>query len=266
MATLKLQRTAKGVIDSIAEDSEWLTDRQWKLAAKLAAVVRLPGSGSHNKQKPATGFLTCDEFAARGIRGLRKGDTVRLYVQRWLDANDGEYPELGKTVVLPDDEWPPTRTGTDGYESDEGLRRTIDRIVDKHGAATIASAIVDNRELVGQVGQEQLNRAITPEQRRDLVDKGRRSSEQLEQEVRGSHAALADHTHHEVELELMSVESGMRRAVAKKEQYPYFSEAQRARTEEALQRIGMLMAILRKDAGGMSDEDRAFLDGLGITT
>lgn len=113
-----------------------LTTKGWERAAIVAAFVRL---GKRNSE--GHDWMTTSEFRNLGISGLRTTDTVALYVQRWLDANEGVYPEPGQEVVLPDDTWPPTRTGTDGANSEEGLVRTIERAVVKHGEDVVAEAV-----------------------------------------------------------------------------------------------------------------------------
>ena len=51
--------------------------------------------------------ISAQAFADLGIVGLRSHSTVRLYAMRWLDAHDGEHPEPGEAVELPEAEWPP---------------------------------------------------------------------------------------------------------------------------------------------------------------
>lgn len=140
MTKIQVPRTPKGVMKELGEVGELLTATEWKRAALLASVVRLPGRGARREERTTT-FFTANSFADLGITGLRSDKTVHLYVQRWLDANDGVYPELGSRVELPDLDWPPTRTGTDGYGSGAGAARMIERIVEKHGPEVIAAAV-----------------------------------------------------------------------------------------------------------------------------
>jgi len=74
-------------------------------------------------------------FAALGIVGLRDVTTVMRYVEAW---GDRPRPEPGQRVELPTDPWPPTRTGTDGYSSEQGAYDTLDRMIAKHGPQIIA--------------------------------------------------------------------------------------------------------------------------------
>lgn len=146
MGTIKIPRTRGEVTEELGQIGELLTATEWRRAALLAAVVRMPGSGSNRGSRQVNadiGVYTPEQFAALGLNGLRSHSTVRLYVQRWLDAHDGQYPDLGETVTVPDDEWPPTRTGTNGHNSDRGMRSTIREMVDKHGGDAVANALAD---------------------------------------------------------------------------------------------------------------------------
>jgi len=111
-----------------------LTAKEWQRAAIVAAFIK-PGI------RKATGrFLTTTQFRNLGITGLRTTDTVALYAQRWLDAHDGIHPEPGAQVALPDIEWPKTRTGTDGYDSEQGAIDTLTKIAEKHPDALTKAA------------------------------------------------------------------------------------------------------------------------------
>jgi len=80
-----------------------LTAKGWERAAIVAAFVRL---GEHGvSPAKATSSLSTHEFAALGIAGLKSKDTVRTYVQRWLDANNGKHPKPGSKVKLPASPW-----------------------------------------------------------------------------------------------------------------------------------------------------------------
>lgn len=116
--------------------------KEWRRAAIVACFVRLDNkAGRPSNRSEVTDFLTPAQFAELGINGLRSKTTVQMYVQRWVDAKFGEYPQPGAEVVLPDEPWPPSRGGTDGYESDEGAQRTVERIIEKHGTAPVVDAL-----------------------------------------------------------------------------------------------------------------------------
>lgn len=143
MTSIRVPSTiAKGVA-KLNDLGTLATATEWERAAIVAAFVRLAPSpgGDQRPSNVSSDNETPTEFAARGIHGLRSHNTVRLYVQRWLDANGGTYPKPGSTVLLPGDEWPPTRGGTDGYASDDGASVTIDRIIAKHGPGVVAQAV-----------------------------------------------------------------------------------------------------------------------------
>lgn len=264
MTTFTVPSTRDEILSEIGLTSELHKATGWRLAALLSSVVRLPGTGTRRGERRKSTPFTAKEFAALGYRGLRSDKTVSVYVQRWLDANDGMYLSPGDEYVVPSLDWPPTRTGTDGYESVGGAAATVERLIEKHGADTVADIVTSNPKVNTAISRSRLDKVSTPKGRKDLVDRSRKSEEALEEAVRASHAGLADHTHHEVELELMSVESGLRRAVAKMEQYPYVSDPQRERLAEAFERVELFLGILRKGAEGMTDADRDFLATAGI--
>lgn len=128
MTTIRTPLSNEEGITRLEVIDELVTSKGWERAAILATIVRLPGQGSRTDlaTSPNAGkFLTAEQFADLGISGLRKADTVRKYVQRWLDAN-GEYPEYGAKVDLPVKRWPPVDP------SDGGSRATpsnIERMV-----------------------------------------------------------------------------------------------------------------------------------------
>jgi hypothetical protein len=111
-----------------------LTAKEWQKAAIVAAFVK-PGI-----RRAQGHFMTTSQFRDLGISGLRTTDTVSLYAQRWLDAHEGVHPEPGAQVMLPEDPWPVTRTGTDGYDSEEGAVETIKKLTRKHPTAITKAA------------------------------------------------------------------------------------------------------------------------------
>jgi len=265
MTTIKIPKSIEEVMTELGELGELLTAGGWKRAALLATVVRLPGSGGRKDRaaKRDTAFCSCDEFASLDIKGLRSANTVRLYVQRWLDANDGQYPTLGDRVTQPADDWPPEERSL-GSRVSVDPARAVEQIVEKHGPEAVASAVVDNEKVNAAVSRKRLDKVSTPKGRKELVDNSRRSAEALEEAVRGSHAALADHTPHEVELPMMAAESELGRAVVKQEQYPYVSESQEERIMASCDRIESYIGILRKGVARMTEDDRKFLAAAGI--
>lgn len=121
---------------------ELITAKKWERAAIVATFVRLAEREGRPSSGTATsGSLTPAEFAAFGINGLRSRMSVTKYVQAWLDTHDGTYPKAGRRVVLPAEEFPPMRTGTDGFATDSGAERTIDRLIEQHGPEVIAAAV-----------------------------------------------------------------------------------------------------------------------------
>lgn len=266
MTRYRIPRTVKGVLKEVGQLSAVLTETGWKRAAALAAVVRLdPGGGGRNARKPAGngGFMSATEFSELGFPGLRSKGTVTLYVQRWLDVY-GEYPQLDELIVLPAEDWPPVDPADSGSRVSSDPVKAIEQIVQKHGVGPVAEAVVDDQRLDSAISRTRLDRVSTPRQRRELIDRGRARDERLDATIGASHAALADHVDHEVELELDVVETYLRRAVSKSEAFPYRSESQRERIEQSCDRIEQYAAILRRGEGSMTDADRRFLEAMGV--
>jgi len=149
-----------GVIDNV------VLTKEWERALIVATFVRLDQDSGVRKdslRRAAGGApetYSSRSFAALGIPGLCKSHTVAEYTRRWLDANDGQYPARGRKVELPDEEWKPTRTGTDGYDSLPGALTTIEKIVDKHGADTVADMIAATPQVAEQVYRNVVDRKV----------------------------------------------------------------------------------------------------------
>jgi hypothetical protein len=132
VTTVELPATVDQAVADLGGLGALLRAKEWHRAAIVAAFVRL--DHGHGKRAETGTFHSATSFAALGITGLRKVHTVAEYVQRWL-AEAGDYPEPGATVVLPEADWPPTRTGTDGHSSGDGVAATVARIVEREGGA-----------------------------------------------------------------------------------------------------------------------------------
>jgi hypothetical protein len=99
-----------------------LTTKGWERAAILATIVRLPGSGGHpDRANRRTEVCSAEQLAEHNIPGL-SANTIRTYVQRWLDANGGKYPKADADIKLPATSWPPVDP------SDGGSRTTARNI------------------------------------------------------------------------------------------------------------------------------------------
>lgn len=146
-----------------------LTAKEWQKAAIVAAFVRTThAAGRPRKTAAGRGFRNLEQFAALNVVGLRRPETVRIYLDRWLEAHDGIYPEPGAQVTLPDAAWESTRTGTDGYASEQGAIDTIERITKKHPKAltkateqsdAVAEAAADAAEQSSPVRTKVVKRA-----------------------------------------------------------------------------------------------------------
>lgn len=120
--------TAEELTSTLAGLDRLLTAKEWERAAIVYAFTS-PGAGQGARQpRPTKGAkfpVSVAEFARLGFAGLRKEDTVAMYRNRWQAAIDaGAVCSVvpGDEIELPDLEWPPTRTGTDGD------RRTESRV------------------------------------------------------------------------------------------------------------------------------------------
>lgn len=267
MTRFKIPRSPQAVTDALGEIGELLTATEWKRAALLAAVVRLPGQGvePHGRmEKRGIALFTAPEFAALDIKGLRSANTVRLYVQRWLDANDGEYPQLGASVTLPTDDWPPTRTGTDGYESTDGAKRTLGRMVEEHGADAVAGLIVDDEKLSSAIKNEELDRYVPMAARQEMAQRNREMATRFDSTVREAKATAADHIPHDALYGLMAAEQHVKAALRKLEQFPFRSESQQAEIDASATRLLQLLELVVKPTPDWSDADRGFLAEAGI--
>ena len=139
--SITIPRSIAAAERKLNELGEIATATEWSRAAIVATWTK-PGSGGR-RQPSSSGQLSYREFSELGIVGLRSTTTVQLYAEAWTDAHDGERPQPGRRVTLPDAGWPPTRTGTDGYQSAEGMQRTVARLIERHGAEPVAEAIAE---------------------------------------------------------------------------------------------------------------------------
>lgn len=167
MSTITTPASLTDALDRLGALDRLIRVREWEKAAILATFVRLDGDGNRKTCSPA-------EFAARGIAGLRTQETVRMYVGRWLEQSNGRYPKPGSTVQIPDVEWARTRTGTDGHSSTEGMTKTLDRIIEAHGADAVADRLADKAPgAVSKAADKPAVRRETSERHRaELEDAG----------------------------------------------------------------------------------------------
>jgi hypothetical protein len=119
-------------IESIA------TATGWERAAIVATFVRIDNADLDVDDQ----LMSAAAFCSLGIVGLTSSNSVRLYVNRWLDAHDGEYPQRGSKVELPEHRaWEVQRPGGRGFDSLDGARTLIGQIVSKHGTSALDETI-----------------------------------------------------------------------------------------------------------------------------
>jgi hypothetical protein len=148
LTTIKIPATVDAAVSTLGGLGELIIARKWERAAIVAAFVRLDLGNGRRGSRTSTRLVSPREFAEFGIIGLRSDASVRKYVQAWLDSHDDEYPEPDTKVALPTVEFPPMRTGTDGANSDKGLRSTIREMEQRHGPKKVAEAIADEAPTV----------------------------------------------------------------------------------------------------------------------
>jgi len=87
--------------------ADTLNSGGWGLAGYLASQVEIGEGQGTRTELVSSDKLTPMQFAAKGIRGLRSHNTVRLYVERW-QSTGLPIPTPGTNVTMPDLDWPPT--------------------------------------------------------------------------------------------------------------------------------------------------------------
>lgn len=142
--TFTIAATQEEILTSIGEHAALHTATGWRLAAELAAVVRLadgPGRSILNSEN----WLSTVDIAKLGIRGLKSSNTVDRYVKVWLATHGGAYPEPGQTVTIPDGTFPPEEknVGTRMPKTPEAI---VAKAVAEHGPRAIAEALADKAE------------------------------------------------------------------------------------------------------------------------
>lgn len=182
-----IPRTLEDATDHLDELGGLLTAKKWERAAIVATFVRLaPGRGqepAHERLRNGASTISVEEFSRLGITGLSQPQAVRKYVQAWLDAHDGEYPKAGSRVFLPTVDFPPMRTGTDGYETLPGAVATFEKMVEAHGVDTVRDVIMATPKVAEEVHRGVVDRRVAEI---DRLPGGRTIPEVVDQQSRGS--------------------------------------------------------------------------------
>lgn len=192
-----------------AEVANAATLSGWALAGYVASQVRLSDTGGRPTESARTStLLTPVQFAAKGIRGLRSKDTVRLYAERWRD-HVGEPPRPGQVLNLPDMDWPPDDVHR---RLDNGPRReAVERQAEADGVSaasairvaespTAMAAAIKADPLARKAAAEAL---VSSDEGLDAVFEANSNRPQVQQEARQNHraakareAAESEQTHH----------------------------------------------------------------------
>lgn len=217
---VRIPRTPGAVDKRLNELGQIATAVGWERAALVAARVRLTTRGARSDITSSSDVKSPKQFADLGIYGLKSQDTVKLHVQNWLDANNGEYPELGKSVDLPDGPYPPTAPDWN-TATEEGAKNRARSAAKNHPTAAAAAATaskearraakkaIDEAEKAERTEQLR-NAGISEEQRearrrqkqaeKEEAERQRRVSQQEGNEAVGEDWEAASPTHRGVGL------------------------------------------------------------------
>lgn len=121
-----------------------LTAKEWERAAIVATFVEERAGQGVTSSKSGGSQLSATAFAGLGIRGLSSPSTVLTYARAWLDRFPR--PKPGRAVKLPTDDWPPTRGSYEPWQTAEGARKTIERVIAAHGPDVVAQVVVDDAD------------------------------------------------------------------------------------------------------------------------
>ena len=146
--TLNIPATVDEVIADLADDAALHTATGWRLAARLAAIVRLQDGPGRPENAKNRNYKTTVDIAALGIRGLTNHETVQRYVKGWLDAHKGIYPEPGETVAIPEGQFPPEQKNV-GTRTPKTTTLAVEQLIERDGIEAVIEAIPD--ELLNQV-------------------------------------------------------------------------------------------------------------------
>lgn len=138
---LHIPTDTKAVLAEIAADAELHTATGWRLAARLAAIVRL----NADEGRPVIGknpYYSTYDLAKLGLRGLTDHKTVARHVNIWLTHSAGVYPEPGDTVDIPgkDVKYPPNEHNL-GSRMPQTVDRAVERVIENFGVEAMMVAI-----------------------------------------------------------------------------------------------------------------------------
>ena len=146
-ATIAQAKKSLTGIDSL------LTAAEWERAAIVFALTTTDIKGGSRTSRKVV-RLSVKEFSELGIKGLKTQDSVRYYRKAWESTGMTDI-KPGDTVILPTEGWPPIRPGGRGFDSEDGMEKTVTRMVEKHGAEAVVTAVAKtDAETVGKVAAE----------------------------------------------------------------------------------------------------------------
>lgn len=195
-----------------------LTATGWERAAIVYAFTTLEDSDGGDAATRATrntarGLLSCNEFAALGIHGLKSGNSVRLHHQRWAEHGRAKTVKPGQTVTLPTVEWPPIdpRVGENGrlqLSPTTPIGDVLERLKKERGPEAVAGAIADDPELaeplisnVALNNPEAITEAMNADPEVDLaVSVATNKTESAKQTTRNANRAVREHQARQAEM------------------------------------------------------------------
>lgn len=256
-------------VEALTGLGELITARKWERAAIVAAFVHLD-QGHGGRETSTSGRLSARQFAELGIVGLSATTSVTKYVQAWLDTHDGKYPRPGATRRLPTSTFPPMRTGTDGHNSDDGMRDTVDRIMERHGPEAVAEHVATRapHAAARAVTRVPAASAAADQERtrtRDIYERGREQYDRIGDAVDRATTAheRSGLGEHEAERDLRTACSFLRRAADSYRRNPELTDDQRERVDDQLDQVVHLERLLRGDTP-WTDADRDWLANLDV--
>lgn len=142
--------------DRLGSLGKLLTATEWEKAAIVASFVEEPGQGARTDLATSSQVMSPHQFATLGIVGLKSKDTVRRYVNAWMDQV-GTAPKPGHEIDLPNVEFPQTSVTKD-------TERGAQKVQDIRNNITATAKALDDESTAEKVVSK-----MTPDARRKVA-------------------------------------------------------------------------------------------------
>lgn len=162
--------TPKAILADVAKKSALVSATGWELAAELAAIVRFSDKPGRPVIGKSANYKSTVDIAKLSLRGLSSHHTVERYVEGWLAAHDGIYPEPGETVELPSYDWPPTTLLDQRYQIEDKEAITAQAEADGTGAAKAVDIAKNTKAMAAAIKASPRVAAAAAEALRDRVE------------------------------------------------------------------------------------------------